>query len=65
MFQIGGDSWEKFAAPVYELMLKSQKEDGSWPTAGGSEAQAGSSYATAMAILAISVSYRQLPIYQR
>jgi prenyltransferase beta subunit len=65
MFQLGGDYWTQWAERMYELMLKFQKKDGSWPVGGGAEARGGPCYATAMAVLAMSVSYRQLPIYQR
>jgi hypothetical protein len=44
------------------MMLKYQGKDGSWPEASS---RAGPCYATAMSVLALSVSYRQLPIYQR
>jgi len=62
MFQLGDDYWEDFAVKMYEMMLKHQKSDGRWP---GIDQGAGDSYGTAMAVLAMSVSYRQLPIYQR
>jgi len=65
MFQLGEDHWEKFGAYMYDLLLKMQETDGSWPETGGNERQAGRGYSTAMAILAMSVAYRQLPIYQR
>jgi hypothetical protein len=65
MFQLGGDHWDKFAANMYDMMLKFQKPDGSWPDAAGGEGNAGPCYATAMSVLAMSVSYCQLPIYQR
>jgi len=65
MFQLGGKYWENFAKFMYDMMLKYQKEDGSWPTGGGNEDRAGPCYATAMGVLAIGVAYRQLPIYQR
>ncbi|MFW6108796.1 MAG: prenyltransferase/squalene oxidase repeat-containing protein [bacterium] len=65
MFQLGEEHWEKFGAHMYELLLKLQRDDGSWPEPGGHEGKAGRSYATAMAVLAMSVAYRQLPIYQR
>lgn len=65
MFQLGGKHWQQFAPHMYEMMLKFQRKDGSWPQAAGGEAQAGACYATAMGVLAVSVSYRQLPIYQR
>jgi len=65
MFQLGGEHWEKFGAHLYEMMLRFQQKDGSWPQGSGHEAKAGPCYATAMSVLAMSVSYRQLPIYQR
>ncbi len=66
MFQLGGQHWQRWARHMYEMMLKHQdKKDGSWPRGSGNERKAGPAYATAMAVLAMSVSYRQLPIYQR
>ncbi len=62
MFQLGGEQWEQFAPRIYELILKRQNPDGSWK-GGGHEADP--HYCTAMAVLALSVSYSQLPIYQR
>ena len=55
MFQLGGDYWDQWAAGFYELAFKNQLDDGSW----------GSPYNTAMTVLALTVSYRQLPVYQR
>ncbi len=65
MFQLGEAHWLSWAGHMYEMMLKFQQKDGSWPQGSSHEAQAGPCYATAMAILAMSVTYRQLPIYQR
>ena len=65
MFQLGGPSWEKWATHMYQFMLKVQQADGSWPQGGANEAQVGLCYSTAMGVLAMSVSCRQLPIYQR
>ncbi len=65
MFQLGGEYWERWAGTMYDMMLKYQKKDGSWPQGVSSEAKAGTCYSTAMGVLAMSVSYRQLPIYQR
>ncbi len=64
-FQLGGRYWERFGSHMYELFLKAQREDGSWPEGSGGENEAGRTYSTAMSVLAMSVSYRQLPIYQR
>lgn len=65
MFQLGGKFWETWAAAMYPMMLKQQQPDGSWPQGVGNEATAGPCYSTAMGVLALSVSCRQLPIYQR
>jgi len=65
MFQLGGKYWEQWAAWMYETMLKFQHKDGFWPAEGGPAGPAGPCYSTAMSVLAMSVSYRQLPIYQR
>jgi hypothetical protein len=48
---------------LYDSILKMQGPDGSWPTKGSHTPN--TQYATSMAILSLSVSYRQLPIYQR
>ncbi|MCK4625233.1 MAG: terpene cyclase/mutase family protein, partial [Phycisphaerae bacterium] len=65
MFQLGGKHWRQYAPQMYAMMLKYQRKDGSWPQGSSNEAKAGTCYSTAMGVLAISVSYRQLPIYQR
>ena len=59
MFQLGGEYWEVFAERMYRTTLKQQQADGSW--VGGP----GEAYSTAATVLALTVSYRQLPIYQR
>ena len=59
MFQLGGEYWEVFAERMYRTTLKQQQADGSW---GGGP---GVAYSTAATVLALTVSYRQLPIYQR
>jgi hypothetical protein len=62
MFQLGGPEWEAFAPTLYDTILKRQAADGCWPASGNEQ---NPQYCTSMAILALSVSYRQLPIYQR
>ena len=59
MFQLGGEYWESYATWMYEHYPKQQKEDGSW------EGRDGPLYNTALMVLAFTVPYRQLPIYQR
>ncbi len=60
MFQLGGKYWEKYAEYLYKQYPKSQNEDGSFP--GHRD---GTIYNTAITVLALTVPYRQLPIYQR
>ena len=60
MWQLGDKYWEQFAEAMFKHMLKTQQADGSWRGHSG-----GPAYATAMTVLAMTVTYRQLPIYQR
>jgi hypothetical protein len=59
-FQIGGRYWNEYADWMYETYLKKQQDDGSW-----NSREAGRIYGTTMMVLAFTVPYRQLPIYQR
>lgn len=63
MFQLGDDYWKPFSVQMYDTLLKAQQQDGSWPL--GSSPREGPCYVTAMSVLAMSVPYCQLPIYQR
>ena len=66
MFQLGGKYWETWAPVMYDTLMKGQQNDGSWPEDMHEWAKAGGqAYSTAMSVLAMTVSYRQLPIYQR
>ncbi|MCE9546055.1 MAG: hypothetical protein K8T25_11115 [Planctomycetia bacterium] len=60
MFQMGDAHWEKFAETMYKFLLARQHNNGAWFQEGKGEV-----YPTAMYTLALAVSYRQLPIYQR
>jgi len=64
-FQLGDEYWEKFAAQMYDILLPTQDKEGFWPAHQGNEGEGGEFYSTSMAVLAMSVPYRQLPIYQR
>jgi hypothetical protein len=61
MFQLGGTHWERYAPLLYKHVLNSQATDGGW----GHRPPHGRAYQTAMRVLALTVTYRQLPIYQR
>jgi hypothetical protein len=62
-FQLGPEFWAKWAPQLYENMLagQAQQGDGGWPPCDNF----GRCFSTSMAILAMTPSYRQLPIYQR
>jgi len=60
MFQIGGRHWQEYANWMYGSFLPKQASDGAWDSH-----EAGRTYGTAMMVLAFSVPWRQLPIYQR
>jgi hypothetical protein len=60
MYQLGGEYWERYAQIMYEIVLKLQKPDGSWPDEGY-----GPAYSTSMTVLSLAVGCCQLPIYQR
>ena len=62
LFQLGGETWKEFETWMYETFRKRQKPDGSW-RGGGDEGNP--VYSTAMTVLAFTVPYRMLPIYQR
>lgn len=64
MFQLGGKYWNEFAPVMYDSLLKDQNLDGSWHYPDGSLAY-NTTYPTSLAILTLTVSARQLPIYQR
>jgi hypothetical protein len=65
-WQLGGSYWTDIDRPIRASLLQRQALDGSWTVAGaGLEAAGGDAYGTAMSILALTVPYRYLPIYQR
>lgn len=64
-FQLGGNYWAVYRPRLREVLLKNQDENnGSW-AGGGYDSSFGPAYCTAMAVLALTVEYRFLPIYQR
>jgi hypothetical protein len=63
-FQLGDNYWTFFREKLHEAILKNQNANGSWLGASY-DASFGPNYCTAMSVLALTVEYRFLPIYQR
>jgi hypothetical protein len=61
-YQAGGETWAAVSKATFERLLPRQGKEGAWPK---SEQEPGETYATAMAVLTLSVPYRLLPAYQR
>ncbi len=63
-FKLGGEHWERTRDHVIDTLLAMQNNDGSWSARGG-ESRGGIVYATSLSVLALTVDYQYLPIYQR
>jgi hypothetical protein len=64
-FKYGGADWELTKATLFKGLLSSQDPTGSWQASDGSERSQGLVYSTSLAVLALTVEYGYLPIYQR
>jgi prenyltransferase beta subunit len=64
MHQVGGKDWEEWYDRLKSTVLPMQQADGSW-SRGYSGSEAGPVYATAIAVIALSVPANYLPIFQR
>jgi len=65
MYKRGGDDWTNARPLLFQELMSNQSPDGSWQSGNANEAPWGRIYCTAMAVLALSVEYEYLPIYQR
>ncbi len=65
LFQIGDEYFREYYQRLVAILLERQGPDGSWLSADGGDRSGGRDYCTAMAVLALAVEYRYLPIYQR
>ena len=61
LFQIGGEAWKDFSEWMYAYWIPRQAPDGHWDMGEDGCPY----YQTALVVLAFTVPYRQLPIYQR
>jgi hypothetical protein len=60
-FQLGGNYWEVYRSHLHKVLLDNQQANGCWLGEDGF----GPAYGTSMGVLALTVEYRFLPIYQR
>jgi hypothetical protein len=65
MYQRGGKHATEGRRVMVDALLPLQSKDGSWEGMGGEERQGGKIYATALAVLSLTVKNHFLPIYQR
>jgi hypothetical protein len=65
MFQVGDSYFLAYYPKLVAILLDHQDRDGSWLSGDGNDRTGGRNYCTAMAVLALAVEYRYLPIYQR
>lgn len=61
LFQLGGPTWQDFSNWMYDYWIPRQAIDGHWDVGEDGCPY----YQTSLVILAFTVPYRQLPIYQR
>jgi hypothetical protein len=62
--QVGGETWNVVWRGMQERLLRAQLPNGAWPQSTSPE-EPGDVYATAMAVLTLSVPNDVLPLYQR
>ncbi|MGB7160868.1 MAG: prenyltransferase/squalene oxidase repeat-containing protein [Tepidisphaeraceae bacterium] len=60
----GGETWTTISRAAQERLLRTQLPSGAWPQSTSPE-EPGEIYATAMAVLTLSVPNAVLPLYQR
>ena len=63
--QLGGKYWDTIYPKLRDALLAAQQPNGTWAGGSGEEAAAGEGYRTSMAVLALCVPYRYLPLYQK
>lgn len=64
-YKSGGADWDRMKTHLFREILSNQEPQGSWLARNGNERGHGAVYATSMSVLALTVEYGYLPIYQR
>jgi len=68
MFQLGDKPWAEYRSPLQRLLVEHQLSDGTWEFPPDNRLQqdsVGPAYATAFAVLLLSLDQQYLPMYQR
>jgi hypothetical protein len=65
LFQVDENGFRQYQSKLLPILLEHQEADGSWMSPNGDDRTGGRAYCTAMAVLAMAVEYRYLPIYQK
>lgn len=66
LYQLGDKYWETGYPKMRDALLAAQTDSGVWAAGNNnSEEAAGPAYRTSMAVLALCVPYRYLPLYQK
>jgi hypothetical protein len=64
-FQLGGQYWNSYREQMHKVLFGNRSDTGGWYGGDAVSQIYGPNYTTAMAVLALTVEYRYLPIYQR
>lgn len=65
LFQLGDAEFRPYYQQLVPILLEHQDRDGSWLSGDGNDRTGGRDYCTALAVLALAIEHRYLPIYQR
>ena len=64
-YKFGGPDWERTKSILFEQLVANQQPVGGWKAMNGAERPQGQVYSTSLGVLALTVEYGYLPIYQR
>jgi len=65
VYKYGGGDWERTKSHLFQELLSNQQPLGGWQARNPNERGHGAIYATSLGVLALTVEYGYLPIYQR
>lgn len=65
MYHMGGKYWRDYYPTLSRTIVAAQNDEGAWNLPAGHEVQYGSSYMTALSVLALTPPYQMLPVFQR